>query len=57
MTSAGKLSDLYCWLAKLTLVNRYLSFVRNAFSGIPTLVKEEINKAEYEHAVNTSDIL
>jgi len=36
---------------------RYLSFVRNAFSGIPTLVKEEITEEEYQHAVNTSDIL
>ncbi|GBE78103.1 hypothetical protein SCP_0109850 [Sparassis crispa] len=36
---------------------RHLSFVRNAFSGIPTLVKEVITRDEMQAAIATSDIL
>lgn len=36
---------------------RHLSFVRNAFSGIPTLVKEVIPQEEMQSAAETSDIL
>ncbi|KAF5377624.1 hypothetical protein D9615_005155 [Tricholomella constricta] len=36
---------------------RHLSFVRNAFSGIPTLIKETINSEDLESAILTSDIL
>ncbi|KAI0961189.1 hypothetical protein AcV7_000357 [Taiwanofungus camphoratus] len=36
---------------------RHLSFVRNAFSGIPTLVKEVISPEELQTVLETSDIL
>ncbi|EPQ60969.1 hypothetical protein GLOTRDRAFT_135553 [Gloeophyllum trabeum ATCC 11539] len=36
---------------------RHLTFVRDAFSGIPTLVKEYISSEEIRHAMETSDIL
>ncbi|KAG5652289.1 hypothetical protein H0H81_005549 [Sphagnurus paluster] len=36
---------------------RHLSFVRNAFSGIPTLIKEIITPEELKAATLTSDIL
>jgi len=36
---------------------RYLSFVRNAFSGIPTLVKEYFSEDDIAQATITSDIL
>ena len=36
---------------------RYLSFVRNAFSGTPTLVKEDFNKEDQQYNLETSDIL
>ncbi|PCH33392.1 ARM repeat-containing protein [Wolfiporia cocos MD-104 SS10] len=36
---------------------RHLSFVRNAFSGIPTLAKEFIPPEEVSNAIKTSDIL
>ncbi|OBZ79723.1 Proteasome activator complex subunit 4 [Grifola frondosa] len=36
---------------------RHLSFVRNAFSGVPTLVKEFISPEESRAAAETSDIL
>jgi proteasome activator subunit 4 len=36
---------------------RYLSFVRNAFSGTPTLVKEVLTKKDQEYNLETSDIL
>ncbi|KAI0274846.1 hypothetical protein BC834DRAFT_814888 [Gloeopeniophorella convolvens] len=36
---------------------RYLSFVRNAFSGTPTFVKENLTKEDQQYAVETSDIL
>ncbi|KAA1468544.1 hypothetical protein DENSPDRAFT_833875 [Dentipellis sp. KUC8613] len=36
---------------------RHLSFVRNAFAGTPTLVKETMSKEEELHALETSDIL
>ncbi|TFK57485.1 hypothetical protein OE88DRAFT_1651225 [Heliocybe sulcata] len=36
---------------------RHLTFVRNAFSGIPTLAKEFISAEESRHATETSDIL
>lgn len=35
----------------------HLSFVRNAFSGIPTLVKENMSKEDTLKASLTSDIL
>ncbi|KAI0257360.1 hypothetical protein BJV78DRAFT_1277900 [Lactifluus subvellereus] len=36
---------------------RYLSFVRNAFSGTPTLVKEVLTKEDQQYNIETSDIL
>ncbi|CCM01642.1 uncharacterized protein FIBRA_03703 [Fibroporia radiculosa] len=36
---------------------RHLSFVRNAFSGIPTLAKEYIPPEDWSSAIATSDIL
>lgn len=36
---------------------RYLSFVRNAFSGTPTLVKEVLTKEDQQYNLETSDIL
>jgi proteasome activator subunit 4 len=36
---------------------RHLSLTRNAFSGIPTLVKEFITPDEVSSATLTSDIL
>ncbi|KAI9066676.1 hypothetical protein FKP32DRAFT_1589371 [Trametes sanguinea] len=36
---------------------RHLSFVRNAFSGIPTLAKEVITPEEFKSAMESSDIL
>ncbi|KAF8226105.1 hypothetical protein L208DRAFT_1425249 [Tricholoma matsutake] len=36
---------------------RHLSFVRNGFSGIPTLVKEIFTPNELSYATSTSDIL
>ncbi|KAH9982676.1 hypothetical protein BGW80DRAFT_1433981 [Lactifluus volemus] len=36
---------------------RYLSFVRNAFSGTPTLVEEVLSKKDQQHNLDTSDIL
>ncbi|KAI0001825.1 hypothetical protein BJV77DRAFT_16959 [Russula vinacea] len=36
---------------------RYLSHVRNAFSGTPTLVKEVLTKEEQQYGLETSDIL
>ncbi|KAI0639143.1 hypothetical protein C8Q77DRAFT_1152142 [Trametes polyzona] len=36
---------------------RHLSFVRNAFSGIPTLAKEVITPEELQSAMDSSDIL
>ncbi|KAI0050704.1 hypothetical protein FA95DRAFT_1581074 [Auriscalpium vulgare] len=35
---------------------RYLSFVRNAFAGTPTFVKEHISKEEAQHMMDTTDI-
>ncbi|XP_006454756.1 hypothetical protein AGABI2DRAFT_215246, partial [Agaricus bisporus var. bisporus H97] len=36
---------------------RYLTFVRNAFAGIPTLCEERIPKEYFETLISTSDIL
>ncbi|KAF8058272.1 hypothetical protein FPV67DRAFT_1786012 [Lyophyllum atratum] len=36
---------------------RHLSFVRNAFSGVPSLLKETITPEQLEHATLTSDIM
>ncbi|KAL7285721.1 hypothetical protein ACG7TL_000826 [Trametes sanguinea] len=36
---------------------RHLSFVRNAFSGIPTFAKEVISPEEFKSALESSDIL
>ncbi|KAJ3576138.1 hypothetical protein NP233_g640 [Leucocoprinus birnbaumii] len=36
---------------------RYLTFVRNAFAGIPTLYEEKIPENYFEDLVHTSDIL
>jgi hypothetical protein len=36
---------------------RYLSFVRNAFAGTPTLAKEIISEDDIRAGVATSDIL
>lgn len=38
-------------------ISRHLSLVRNAFAGVPTLVKEFISPEEAAAAVETSDIL
>lgn len=37
--------------------SRYLSFVRNAFAGTPTLTKEIISEDDIKAGVATSDIL
>ena len=56
-TSAGQqivaLSDSH----ETDMLRRHLSFVRNAFAGIPTFVKEIISPEEMQHATDTSDIL
>lgn len=39
------------------MIYSHLSFVRNAFSGIPTLVKEVISPEELQTVLETSDIL
>lgn len=36
---------------------RHLSFVRNAFSGIPTFAKEIVSREEQQAAMDSSDIL
>ncbi|TFY83737.1 hypothetical protein EWM64_g269 [Hericium alpestre] len=36
---------------------RHLSFVRNAFAGTPTLVKEKISEEEEKHMLETTDVL
>ncbi|KAI0034951.1 hypothetical protein K488DRAFT_76958 [Vararia minispora EC-137] len=36
---------------------RYLNFVRMAFSGTPTIVKEIVTKADQDYGAETSDIL
>ncbi|KAF5355656.1 hypothetical protein D9756_004216 [Leucocoprinus leucothites] len=36
---------------------RYLTFIRNAFAGIPTLCEERIPQGYYADLINTSDIL
>lgn len=45
-----RISLSHCYL-------RHLSLVRNAFSGIPTFVKEVVTPAEVKAALDSSDIL
>ncbi len=48
-----------CFMATIfaQINTRHLSFVRNAFSGIPTLAKEVISPEELQAALDSSDIL
>jgi len=39
------------------MFNRYLTFVRNGFAGIPTLCEEKMPREYYAELANTSDIL
>ena len=55
-TSAGKFC-ISCMRRVLISSHRHLSFIRNAFAGIPTMVKEIISAEEAKKAVETSDIL
>jgi len=41
----------------LIMFNRYLTFVRNGFAGIPTLCEEKMPREYYAELANTSDIL
>ena len=48
---------MYISIGSFLMMPRHLSIVRNAFAGIPTLVKEFITPEEIAAAVETSDIL
>jgi hypothetical protein len=55
MTSAGERCGLF--VIAFPHLFRYLSFVRNAFAGIPTFAKETISEDDFKAGVATSDIL
>lgn len=55
MISVGKSYGPY--IIMIPRLSRYLSFVRNAFAGIPTLAKEIISEDDIKAGVATSDIL
>ncbi len=57
MTSAGMSIKPLQIGSKLISDLRHLSIVRNAFAGIPTLVKEVITAEELREAAISSDIL
>ena len=43
--------------AELTALRRYLTFVRNAFAGTPTLIRFDFTEEEFLKSCETSDIL
>ena len=46
------------WLRDLSEGScRFMSFVRNAFSGTPTFVKEVFTKEDQQYGLETTDIL
>ena len=47
----------FAYFSDQTVIVSHLTFVRNAFSGIPTLYKEYIATEDLEAAKATSDIL
>ncbi|KAI0308000.1 hypothetical protein B0F90DRAFT_1813347 [Multifurca ochricompacta] len=53
--TAGEFQDSVAPLREASI--RYLSFVRNAFSGTPTFVKEVLTKEDQQYTLETSDIL
>lgn len=53
---AGAQSSVFLLVVWL-IPNRYLTLVRNAFAGIPTLYEEKIPQNYYMELTNTSDIL
>lgn len=55
MTSVGK--GMNSRIFRVPTPFRYLSFVRNAFAGTPTLAKEIVSEDDIKAGVSTSDIL
>lgn len=56
MTSVGKKIILTIYLKAFTNHTRYLTFVRNAFSGIPTFVRYHTTTEDWRATGKTSDI-
>jgi hypothetical protein len=57
MTSVGQFLDTMHDGQALTNECSHLSFVRNAFEGIPTLIRIHTSPEDVRYAIDTSDIL
>jgi len=49
--------EVYSWGLIVVAREAVVSFVRNAFAGIPTLAKEVLSDADIQHGIETTDIL